>query len=62
MNRVYKKTFHSTPDLDSPRNLIEKIYWLQLHTDTSLWTQCADKWLMREYVTEKLGGGICLNY
>ena len=34
------------------KDLIEKIYWLQLHTDTSLWTKCADKYRMREYVED----------
>lgn len=48
--RCYRKVFGKTPDLDEPKDLIEKIYWLQLHTDTSLWTKCADKYKMREYV------------
>lgn len=52
MERVYKKVFHKIPDIEHPRNLIEKIYWLQLHSDTSLWTKCADKYLVRDYVKE----------
>jgi hypothetical protein len=52
MERVYKKVFHKNPNLDEPKNLIEKIYWLQLHTDTSLWTRCADKYQVRDYVRE----------
>lgn len=50
--RCYKKVFGKNPDLDEPKDLIEKIYWLQLHTDTSLWTKCADKYKMREYVED----------
>lgn len=52
MERIYKKVFHKTPDIEHPSDLIEKIYWLQLHSDTSLWTKCADKYLAREYVKE----------
>lgn len=52
MRRVYYKIYHRYPDLENPNNLIEKIYWLQLHSDTSLWTKCADKYAMREYVEE----------
>lgn len=52
MRRAYYKTYHRYPDLDNPRNLIEKIYWMQLHVDTTLWTKCADKYAMRDYVSE----------
>lgn len=52
MRRVYYKTYHRYPDLKEPKNLIEKIYWMQLHTDTSMWTKCADKYAMREYIKE----------
>lgn len=53
INRNYKLRFQKLPDLDNPRNLIEKIYWMQLHCDTSLWTMCADKYRMREYVKQR---------
>ena len=52
MKRVYKATMGKIPNLENPINLIEKIYWLQLHTDTSLWTECSDKYRMRDYVTK----------
>lgn len=52
ISRNYELRFHKKPDLDSPQNLIEKIYWMQLHCDTSKWTLCADKYRMRSYVTE----------
>lgn len=44
----------------NPQNLIEKIAWMELNTDTSLWTLCADKYRVREYV-EKCGCGQYLN-
>lgn len=53
MNRYYKPVFHKKIDFDNPRNLIEKIYWLTLNTDLSLWTKCADKYLVRDYLKEK---------
>ena len=53
INRCYSKVFSGKkPNLDNPRNLIEKIYWMELNADTSLWTKCADKYRMREYVEE----------
>lgn len=56
--RNYEPRFHKLPNLDNPRNLVEKIYWMQLHCDTSSWTLCADKYRMREHV-EKCG---CSSY
>lgn len=50
--RVYYMIYKKYPNLNEPKNLIEKIYWLQLNTDTTMWTKCADKYAMREYVKE----------
>lgn len=50
---MYKKIYGRHMNLLSPKNLIEKITWLSLNTDTSLWTLCADKYRMRTYVQEK---------
>lgn len=50
MRRVYRNIFKRYPDLDFPCDLVEKTYWLQLHSDTSLWTVCADKYRFRDYV------------
>lgn len=52
MRRWYKKAFGVNPNIEHPSNLLEKIYWMLLHTDTSLWTKCADKYLARGYITE----------
>lgn len=43
MRRAYCKVYHKYPNIEDPRNLIEKIYWMQLHADTSMWTRCAYK-------------------
>ena len=52
-NALYKKIYGCNMDLENPKNLIEKITWMSLNTDTSLWTLCADKYRMRSYVESK---------
>ena len=52
-NIVYKKVFGRNINWENPKNLIEKIAWMQLHCDTSQWTRCADKYRVREYIKEK---------
>lgn len=51
---LYKKIYGSKAvlNIDNPKSLIEKITWLELNSDTSLWTLCADKYRMREYVAQ----------
>lgn len=41
------------PDLRNPRDLNEKILWMEFHSDTSQWPRLADKVAVRDYVTEK---------
>lgn len=53
VNRCYFKSYGKKCNLKKPQNLVEKIYWMELHGDTSLWTLCADKYRVREYVNEK---------
>lgn len=50
---MYYHSFHKRMNLDNPQTLVEKINWMQFNSDTSLWTLCADKYRMREYVTSK---------
>lgn len=51
-NLIFKKAFGRNINWDNPQNIIEKNIWMQFNTDTSLWTRCADKFLVREYVKE----------
>lgn len=44
---------------DNPQTLNEKIQWLQLYTDTSIWSKYADKYELRSLVKE-LGYEDCL--
>ena len=52
-NKIFKSIFHRNIDWNNPQTLEEKIYWLQMFTDTSLWTLCADKFRIREYLHSK---------
>lgn len=51
----YKKMFNKPLNLKNPKTLNEKIQWLKLNTykDNPLITQCADKYLVRDYVASK---------
>lgn len=51
-NISFRHVFKRNIDWENPKDLIEKINWLQLNSDTSLWTKCADKYLVRDYVKE----------
>jgi hypothetical protein len=59
-NIYFRECFNRDIDWDNPVNLFEKINLLQIYSDTSLWTRCADKYLVREYVKER-GCGDILN-
>ena len=43
-------------DLANPRSFNEKIQWLKLYDATPLKTRLADKYLMRDWIREKIGG------
>ena len=51
-NRCYRKFFGHNVNWENPQDLIEKIMWMSLYSDTSEWTRCADKYKVREYVKE----------
>lgn len=46
----YFLRFKKCPDLQNPKDLNEKILYLKLYSDTSLWTDYADKYKVRDYV------------
>ena len=47
---------HRWPDFEHPRDINEKINWLKFYGDTSLWPTLADKYAVRAYVAERIGG------
>ena len=51
----YEKIYHRKPNLDNPETLNEKILWLKLNDHSSLHTQCADKYTVRDFLKEKFG-------
>ena len=52
-NVEFKKFFGRYINWKEPKDLIEKIYWMELNTDTSLWTLCADKYKVRDFIKER---------
>lgn len=52
----YRYVFKKPIDLKNPKDLNEKILWAKLFSDTSKWTELADKCKVRDYV-EGLGLG-----
>lgn len=50
----YQKTMTKL-DLDNPKTFNEKIQWLKLYDSTPEKTRLADKYLVREWVKEKIG-------
>ena len=42
-------------DLENPRTFNEKIQWIKLYDSTPLKTRLADKYLVREWIREKIG-------
>ncbi len=51
----YRNYFSKNADLIHPKSFTEKIQWLKLNDRRELYTQCADKYLVREYVKKKIG-------
>ena len=52
----YYAYFRKFPNLKEPMNMNEKVLYMKLYTDTSRWTELADKYKVREYV-ERCGLG-----
>ena len=53
--RKYAKILHRCScgrelDLEHPQDLNEKINWMKFNTDTTRWSELADKYRVREYV------------
>ena len=55
MKLRYKKKMGRKLDLDHPTLFHDKILWMEFRTDTSLWTELADKYLVRRFVEARVG-------
>ena len=51
----YKRVMKEDLDLDNPKTYNEKIQWLKLYDATPLKTRLVDKYLVRDWVKEKIG-------
>ena len=49
----FKKMFGRKMNLKYPQDINEKISWLELYSDTTLWTKCTDKYAVRDYIKER---------
>lgn len=58
LGREWKLQYGKKFNWNDPQTLNEKIVWLMANTDTSLWTKCADKIAVRDYVKDKGLGDI----
>lgn len=55
VKHIYKQRFGTYPNLAEPSSFAEKIQWLKLYWYDELAVQCADKYLVRSYVSETIG-------
>lgn len=52
---MYWCRFHRKLDLKNPRTFNEKLQWLKLHDRKPEYTQMVDKYLVKQYVAERIG-------
>ena len=52
----YRRVTNEELDLDNPQTYNEKIQWMKLYDSTPLKTRLADKYLVRAWVKQKIGG------
>ena len=55
IKRLFERNLGYKLDLENPITFNAKLQWLKLNDRTPLHTQCADKYLVREYVKNKIG-------
>lgn len=51
----YEKVTGKPLNLENPKTFNEKIQWMKLHDSTPLKTRLADKYLVRDWIAEKIG-------
>ena len=52
---MYKRFRGFPPDLNNPKTFTEKLQWLKLYDATPLKSRLADKYLVRNWIEEKIG-------
>ena len=51
-SKIYYKRFGKKINWHDPQDINEKINWLKFYSNTSVWTQLADKYKVRDYVQQ----------
>lgn len=51
----YKRAMKTDLNLENPQTYNEKIQWLKLHASTALKSRLSDKYLVRDWIKEKIG-------
>lgn len=54
----YWKKFHKFPNLRNPKTFNEKLIWMKLNDRNPQYTQMVDKLTAKDYVEQRIGGGI----
>jgi hypothetical protein len=55
IRRKYRRNFGREPDLESPKTFNEKILWLNLYDRRPVKVICADKYAVRDWVSQRIG-------
>lgn len=55
---IHFRKFYHRKLQNPPESFYDKVYWMSLNQDNPLWARLADKYLVREYVTERCGEGL----
>ena len=56
LKRQFRRNLGYVPDFEHPKTLNEKLQWFKMHVRDPRITMCADKYAVRSYVAEKIGG------
>ena len=59
LESYYKRTFGQELNLENPKTYSEKAQWLKLYDSTPLKTKLADKYLVKDWIKEKVGEKNC---
>lgn len=51
----YRQALGRKIEKKNPKSFYDKIFWLSCYTDTSEWSRLADKYLVRDFIKEKIG-------
>lgn len=50
---IFKRVLHKKMDWEDPKDFNEKVNWLKIYGDSSLWARLTDKYEVREYIKER---------